>query len=301
VLDVLLDATNIQTTFGGGFVTQINGVPKDLNAKSKSWFYYVNGVLAGVGALSYYPSNGEHIWWDYHSWDKISYFSAVIGAYPEPFRSGYEKQVLPTVILTTPEHHASAMTLAESMRKLGVKQVSVHALNDRDPSTQDAYYLIIGSWAALQTVPFVSGAYENPRKTGFSVRFTKSGRIEALDFSGAPKEVFSASAAILALNSAFSLVPCWIVVGSDTKQVEAAISLLRNSSSRIANYSGAILAKGGRGEVGELITQYHHLVVEMATATGAAGEKCLTGLDSQGHQGPPHPQRGAGAGAEADA
>lgn len=70
VMDILKKNTRIETAFGGGFVTQINGVPAVPDSKEKKyWLYYVNGILAQVGAMGYFPNNNDVIWWDYRLTD----------------------------------------------------------------------------------------------------------------------------------------------------------------------------------------------------------------------------------------
>ena len=51
-------------------------------------FKYINGISAIKGADELRLKNGDKVWWDFHAWDGIPMYNAVIGSYPEPFING---------------------------------------------------------------------------------------------------------------------------------------------------------------------------------------------------------------------
>ena len=69
VLGILKRNFNIETAYGGAFVTRINSVPSSLR-QGCDWFFYVNGKIANTGAAGYRLKEGDNIVWDYHCWEK---------------------------------------------------------------------------------------------------------------------------------------------------------------------------------------------------------------------------------------
>src|SRR6202035_432230 len=85
----------VTTRFGGGFVQSIDGVAGGQEAgQPVDWFYYVNGVEAGLGAAATKLHPGDHIWWDRHDWSQTEHVPAVVGSFPEPFLHGIDGQRL---------------------------------------------------------------------------------------------------------------------------------------------------------------------------------------------------------------
>lgn len=75
LLDYMNHDFQIETTYGGQFITSIDGI-KSLwtgvpasQRKPVDWFLYINGQEAPVGAGSIMPKAGDVDTWDYHSWD----------------------------------------------------------------------------------------------------------------------------------------------------------------------------------------------------------------------------------------
>ena len=97
VLDSLKSVANVSTTYGGGFVKGINGIMCDEN-KKMDWFYFVNGILANVGASQYRVRSGDVIRWDYHHWDNRLLINSEIMDFPEPLLHGYNGKKYRTVI-----------------------------------------------------------------------------------------------------------------------------------------------------------------------------------------------------------
>lgn len=79
----------VDTGYGGRFVESIEGLASDAGAR-RDWFYFVNGVEADRGAAEYRLRAGDVLWWDYRSWSGEDMRQpVVVGAFPEPFLSGY--------------------------------------------------------------------------------------------------------------------------------------------------------------------------------------------------------------------
>jgi hypothetical protein len=75
----------VKTSYGGKFVTTIDGLKSSTGSGSSDWFYFVNGIEASVGAADKTLSPGDVVQWDYRRWDATMRIPAIVGAYPQPF------------------------------------------------------------------------------------------------------------------------------------------------------------------------------------------------------------------------
>lgn len=244
VMELLKGQCMTQTSYAGAFVNQINGIPQDLKLeKNKSWFYYVNGLLADVGALGYFPEAGDHIWWDFHRWDDAVYISSVIGAYPQPFLSGYGKKIFKTMIVATDDLLESAEELKLSLQDQGVLGIEVKPFS-LDPFSDTEAKILIGPWEKIQNNPTIQDVVKNYRKTGFFIQF-KDSKLIALNIEGREAAAFDHAAAILATGSGFHMNgPLWIITGTNTAQVQEAVQLLMDHPERIQHHAGVVLNQG---------------------------------------------------------
>ena len=245
VLDLLRRHTEIQTAHAGAFVAQINHIPEEVGMPSDfEWFYYVNGILASIGALGYYPKTGESIWWDYHRWKTGIYVSAVVGQFPEPFRSGYQGEIRPTQIVYAPGLEDEAKQLLAALLKSGVNEVEAKPLQDQIPEDTSHYYIVLAPWDAFAQSSRIQFALKEPAKSGFHVRFKEDGSLLATSV----KEDHSISGKtlgfILALNPMFQTSPLWLVSGNNLSSVKAVNQLLLASPSKLEHYAAVVLADG---------------------------------------------------------
>ena len=95
VMRLLQSRYDVDTRFGGKFVEAIDGVEGSGGGGTRDWFYFVNGVLADRGAADWEVHPGDVIQWDNRDWSATQRIPAIVGAYPEPFRSGTEGERLP--------------------------------------------------------------------------------------------------------------------------------------------------------------------------------------------------------------
>ena len=80
----------VGTRYGGRFVQSIDGVSGSASAQ-RDWLYFVNGIEADEGATEVHLHPGDVEWWDYRSWQGSGLsVPVVVGAFPEPFRHGFE-------------------------------------------------------------------------------------------------------------------------------------------------------------------------------------------------------------------
>jgi len=89
VMKVLAGQVKVETAYGGGFVNAIDGVKSTFGSTGdpQDWFYWVDGLMAEVGALDYKLEGGDTIWWDYHLWQGSGFLPVVVQAFPQPWRA----------------------------------------------------------------------------------------------------------------------------------------------------------------------------------------------------------------------
>jgi hypothetical protein len=111
------------------------------------WFFYRNGVLAEEGATSVTVGDSDRIWWDHHDWGAVMDVPAVVGAFPEPMRSGYEGERLPTrVECIEPEADACDVT-AERLGQAGILAARGRV---RGSLSAETIRILVGPYAKLR-------------------------------------------------------------------------------------------------------------------------------------------------------
>ncbi len=246
VIDLLRQQAPIKTAFGGAFVTAISGVELTNSPQGKEdWFYYINGIFSRVGGLNYVPKDGDMIWWDHHRWENAAYVASVIGAYPNPFKSGYQGVVAPTTIVTTASFNNKAIALKDSLNGQGVHDVTVVPFAKNITELNSKYVIVVGTWQEIKDDPKVMDLFKNSQKTGAFVRFSQQG-ISSLDIEGKATDAYPQGACILALGGSFDdNLPVWLVTGTDENIVNQALDILINKPTSIRSYAGVVVTTKG--------------------------------------------------------
>ncbi len=240
-MQILQQACNVKAAFGGAFVTSIDGIRPGQAGEKKNWFYYVNGIMANVGARQYNPKPGDNIWWDFHSWDGTVYISSVIGAYPQPFLSGYGGRTEKTFILHTLSLKSKALGLKEKLEELGVQNVGLKAYDERLIREQNNIFIIIGSWQDLKQHKAIGDIYKNYRKTGLFIKI-EGDKLHVMDIYGKTQKELEKAAAIVATKGGVGLSgTIWFITGTDDESIETALDILINEPGKIKFYSGAVV------------------------------------------------------------
>lgn len=248
VMNILQDNLQVKTQYGGGFVESINGLASGYTGadkKKKDWFYYMNGIITSVGAMDYRPIAGEVIWWDYHDWGSTVFTPAVIGAFPEPFRSGYRGVNPGTMVLVTPECEKLGEKLAEYMRSLGVKEVEVKPYSESLLVEDKKITLVVGLWNQLENSPYWQRMQKQRRKTGLFVELA-SDYFATLSANGAVSQRFHENVgAIIATGTGMGdTTPVWLVTGLDQNGLESTVKILTENNGAVKQHFGALVVDG---------------------------------------------------------
>ena len=125
-MQALRSEADVETGYGGRFVQSIEGISGDVGAH-RDWFYFVNGVEADRGAAEYRLRSGDVLWWDYRTWSGDDMrVPVVVGAFPEPFLSGYSGRARRAVVRFEEEHmRGTALGLAHLIGSSSVELTDV--------------------------------------------------------------------------------------------------------------------------------------------------------------------------------
>ncbi|MCT4592894.1 MAG: DUF4430 domain-containing protein [Anaeromicrobium sp.] len=251
-MEVLFRNLDIQTAYGGGFVNSINGIESKYtfftgkDRKKEDWFYWVNGIMAPIGVAEYRPEPGDVIWWDYHNWSYTMFAPAVIGSYPQPFKSGFFGKNPGTVIMYTDKYKAEAEKLKESLIKKGVKQVDVARYNPTVLEKPKKYYMVLGVWDELaKKSKLIKDINRKNKLIGTYVKF-QDGKLKRLNFKGKTISSYDHAGAVYAYAAGLgSVCPVWMITGTDDEGVKKALDVLINNPGAIDKYFSAVVSKNG--------------------------------------------------------
>ena len=228
-LDALKSVANVSTSYGGEFVTGINGINSN-PAEKKDWFYYINGFLANVGAKDYVLRDGDVMRWDYHSWGNTPIITAELEDFPAMFTKGYGGSVKETIVAYDPEHREMGERIANYLRSNGASVVLKPADSVGEERERDNV-IIVGQNSSLFTeinnnsalpLPFrmirgevvdwhgfhYSGAYAEMIQSPFNPRGTQACENVVLIIAGNDENMEKCVDALLDGDAGF-----WVLVG----------------------------------------------------------------------------------------
>ncbi|MGE5485406.1 MAG: DUF4430 domain-containing protein [Ignavibacteriales bacterium] len=244
VMDVTGRVCRVETAYGGGFVRALDGLASTGRRSSQGgdWFYYVDGVLEGRGALETRVPAGSIVWWDYHNWSGGGgILTALVGAWPRPLDSGGR-------ILFTASAASYGRRLEEAIGSAGGR-CSLAAYAGESLENRQSPTLLVGLASEVLDLQWLSGLFRNAWRAGLPGTVREQGLV-GLDAAG--REVFQwrdGAALIIATGSYMGdRKPLWLVVGWDETGLETAVTLLTggsNAAPRLEHAFGLAVTPAG--------------------------------------------------------
>ena len=243
VMRLLQRSFDVKTRFGGNFVQEIDGVSGGREeGRRVDWFYYVNGIEAseGAGERKLYP--GDRVWWDHHGWEGAMRVPAVVGSFPEPFRSGRAGKKLPIKLVCLGPEDRSCDEVETRLRDAGVRNV---ARSNLESSVGEVLRILVGRWSdvrqdiaarQLEEGPEVSGVFAKPNAAG--------NEIELMDADGKVERTLGPASGLVAAVGYQEYPPTWLITGTDDVGVAAAAATLTEDGLR---FHFALAIEAGRG------------------------------------------------------
>jgi hypothetical protein len=225
VMRLLQRSFDVKTRFGGNFVQEIDGVSGGReDGKRVDWFYYVNGIESpnGAGQRKLHP--GDRVWWDHHDWEGAMRVPAVVGSFPEPFKSGTNGKKLPVRLVCFSGAERSCGEVETRLDDAGVRRL---ARSNLESSPGEVLRILVGRWRdvrkdivarRLEEGPAASGVYAKPDAAG-----TKIGLVDA---DGDVVRSLGPGSGLVAATSIEDQHPTWLVTGTDGVGVAAAAAAL---------------------------------------------------------------------------
>lgn len=248
-MDVLNEVADITCIYGGGFVESINGVKSQYaggEGEKKDWFYYINGMLASVGATQYKLYSGDIEHWDFHDWRLDGMVTAIIGDYPEPFLHGYNGRVAETSIVYADEFYDAAAELQQSLEKQGVS-TSMKRFEELSEDEKRSHNLVLIDTYENELIAELNA---NADQLGWFMKFDGE-CIVTLDAKGEKDISFDHGGAILATQNTWNPKgnwhcenAVWVVTGVTHEDVVTAAELLITGNEEIKNCTSIIFANG---------------------------------------------------------
>ncbi|MDK2856051.1 MAG: hypothetical protein PWQ41_847 [Bacillota bacterium] len=234
----------LETAYGGGFVTKIDGLGG--GRPGEDWFYWVNGILAGVGAGEFPARPGDVIWWDFHSWNRTAFLPAVVGAYPEPFVRGYTGKAPAARIVYSPQAAKEARAVAEALSAAGAPAPELVPYGNASLVKRAAPTLLVATWPEVGGDKDLAGLLKNWRRTGLYFRFD-GGELCALRADGSEGGRYGPGAGVIAATGSGpgDADPLWLVLGTDAAGLNRAVALITGRPGELARRVGVVVGPNG--------------------------------------------------------
>ncbi|SHK28968.1 DUF4430 domain-containing protein [Paramaledivibacter caminithermalis] len=244
VMEVMEENFDIETAYGGGFINAINGLKSGFTGvkdkRKTDWFYYVNGILAGVGAREYHLKPDDIVIWDYHDWSNNTYGSSIIGAYPMNFINGHADNVLKTEIIYEKNFEEESRKLLGFLKERGLKDIEIRELDEEQLEDGQINSIVIGRWNDVSKLSYINHIYENGDKFGLFFKAEKS--IQALNEKGDISKEYERGAIITSVIKEYGLTgTIWLITGNDDNFIKKAVKLLYEDPEKIRGAFSVII------------------------------------------------------------
>jgi len=224
VMEVTRRVCRVETAYGGGFVKSLDGLESTGGRSSQGmdWFYYVDGILAGRGAVETKVSQGSVIWWDYHNWSfGGGQFAAVVGAWPKPVASGCR-------VLYARSGGSQAGRLHSALEGLRKGSAGpLEAYDGKSLADRAQPVVLVGLAREMLEYPWLAGIFRDAWRAGLPGTVRDSG-IVGFDGRGGEKATWKDGSGLIAAMGSYmgDPNPLWLVVGWDEQGLERAVTLL---------------------------------------------------------------------------
>jgi hypothetical protein len=234
-LDGLKTVASVETKYGGGFVSSIEGISSQYEGANKTkddWFFYINGISLSTGAEGYILQDGDSEHWDYHDWSFRQFIPAIIGDFPEPFVHGIRGVVYPTAIAYQSGWEEEAELIADRLSGLGVPDVTCRSLDELSAADKEVSNLVLVGTSDFEPVEELNEPWN---RLGFFGHF-EDGALVVFDSAGEMVNEYGAGTGLIQATQSIwnpkgvgageNVV--WTISGLDEAGVKAAVDILIN-------------------------------------------------------------------------
>ncbi len=245
VMDLMQDNFTVETAYGGGFVNAIDGLKSGYTGKGssqkkgtkKDWFYYVNGVMAEIGADQYMCDEANAVSWDFHDWGGDMYVKTRINAWPERLKGRSVEMAFGQTF------EKDAVRIREAFEEAGgrVAESTVESL-DMEDLEKDA--LFVGTWQDANKNEFIKGVFENREKAGIYSYFNEKG-LMLFDNNGEITATRQKGAIAASVQKAYgSEASVLLLVGNEVSMIEKIVDVFLDRESAKGAFGIAATEEG---------------------------------------------------------
>ncbi|MFT4048682.1 MAG: DUF4430 domain-containing protein [Solirubrobacterales bacterium] len=214
------------TSYGGRYVDSIEGLKEDGDS---SWLYYVNGIESTNAASSERLKAGQTVQWDFHAWQTIRTGGAIVGAYPQPLKTGGVR------LICAPERSQACRVTREGLVESGI------AVNSKGSAR-----VVVGTWSDIQGFDGVPDLTSDGETNGAFAQFSSSGgKLTPFSADGSEGRALKSKAGLLAPFAQDGKNVVWVVTGVDDAGVESAARLLDGGAEKLKNRFALLTSPSG--------------------------------------------------------
>ena len=226
VMRLLQKDFEVATRYGGNFVQEIEGVTGGREGgRPVDWFYYVNGIEAGVGAAEKRVAPGDRIWWDHHDWRGAMRIPAVVGSFPAPFDTPIDGRRIPVRLVCLDGAGAACDEVQTRLEDAGIEDVARSVLEQS--AGEEVLRVLVGPWREMRRDTAARKLESGPSASGVFARpDAAAAKIDLLDEDGKVESTLGRGGGIVAATQIEAQRPTWMVTGVDTTGVPAAAAAM---------------------------------------------------------------------------
>jgi hypothetical protein len=199
---------------------------------------FLNGIAVDPASAKVYA--GDQLWRDVHK--SHVRVTAVVGSFPQPFRSGSGGKRFPVRIECATVGDAACNTARDRLVAAGVGTAAVAGVGGT--AGQEVLRIEVGPWKAIRVDPAVAQLARGPQLSGVFARpAPDGGSIAVLDAGGQTVRTLGPGDGLVAATRIGDQQPTWAVTGVDTAGALAAARAL--SADALRDRYAAGVAPGG--------------------------------------------------------
>ncbi len=247
----LMRSHRVGSAYEGRFVQSIDGLSGGTVAgRPVDWFFFVNGLEATKGAADVALRSGDSVWWDRRDWGAATHVPAVVGSWPQPFRSGRDGKRLAVRLICPPGGERACSEVERVLISIGSSPArGIPGVTGKGSGLR----VVVGEWAAIRNDPDAAGLARGPGASGVYVTpSADGGSFRLLDPAARTAAVLGVGTGMVAATGEVGSPPTWIVTGLGPDGLKRAVAALE-SKTLARRYSVLVAPDGsvrGAPEVG---------------------------------------------------
>jgi hypothetical protein len=238
----LIRAHRVESRYEGRFVQSIDGLEGGTAAgRPVDWVIFVNGLESTKGAADVALHAGDSVWWDRRDWGAATHVPAVVGSWPQPFRSGRDGKRLAVRLICPPGGDTRCAEVERVLVSIGASPAKgIPGVSGKGSGLR----VVVGEWSAIRNDPAAAGLARGPGASGVYVKPSgDGGSFELLDPAARKVAQLGEGTGMVAATGEIGSPPTWLVTGIGPQGLERAVAAL--DSRTLARRYAVLIASDG--------------------------------------------------------